>query len=282
MQYLLILLILIILMISIILIIYINNQYTAVIIEPRITDLFELVLDNFYSKLDNRWNFIIFSTNNNNNFLIDLINNKFYKEKSRTKIINLNTDNLNYDNYSKILIDKRLYDYIPTEYFLIFQLDSLLSETRYNDIYNYMNHDYIGALCTYNNDAYNYTVGCGGLSIRKKSKMLKIINDTNYHNQNNHQPEDVFFFNYPNIRKASIKEANDFCSGMIFSENPVGMHQTFRYISEEELNILEKHFPKIKELAYKYFNLPIWMEYNNIDLIFNNVKIYSDNYSSKN
>ena len=65
--------------------------------------------------------------------------------------------------------------------------------------------------------------------------MLKIINDTNYHN---HQHEDVFFYNYPNIKKASIKEANDFCSGMIFSENPVGMHQTFKFISEEELNIL--------------------------------------------
>ena len=47
-----------------------------------------------------------------------------------------------------------------------------------------------------------------------------------------------FFYNYPNIKKASIKEANDFCSGMIFSENPVGMHQTFKFISEEELNIL--------------------------------------------
>ena len=61
------LIILLILMISIIVIIYNQYyyQYTAVIIEPRITDLFELVLDNFYSKLDNRWNFVIFSTNNN-------------------------------------------------------------------------------------------------------------------------------------------------------------------------------------------------------------------------
>ena len=127
------------------------------------------------------------------------------------------------------------------------------------------------ALCLYNN---TFTVGCGGLSIRKKSKMLKIINDTNYHNLNNNLPEDIFFFNYPNINKASIKDANDFCSGMIFSENPVGMHQTFGFISEKELNILEKHFPKIKELEYKYFNLPIWKKSNNIDLIFNNVKIY--------
>lgn len=27
----------------------------------------------------------------------------------------------------------------------------------------------------------------------EKNKMLKIINDINYYNQNNHQPEDVFF-----------------------------------------------------------------------------------------
>jgi hypothetical protein len=241
------------------------QKYSAVIIEPRITDLFELVLDNFYSKLDNRWNFIIFTTNNNNNFVNELINNKFYKEKNRTTIIKLNIDNLNYDNYSKILIDKRLYDYIPTETFLIFQLDALLSETRYNDIYNYMNYDYIGALIV---DKY-YLVGCGGLSIRKKSKMLKIINDVNYYNKNNHLPEDVFFYSYPNINKSTIYEANEFCSGMTFSENPVGIHQTFNFISEKEKNILEKHFPKIKELEYKYLNLPICKESNNIDLIFN-------------
>lgn len=271
MKYLLIILIIILIIITIIYYKFNNNKYTAIIIEPRITDLFELVLDNFYSKLDNRWEFIIFSTNNNNNFLIQLINNKFYKEKIRTKIINLNIDNLNYDNYSKILIDKRLYDYISTEYFLIFQLDSLLSDNKYNDIYNYMNFDYIGALCPYNNE---YIVGCGGLSIRKKNKMLEIINDINYNKQYNHEAEDVFFFNYPTIKKASIKKANEFCSGMIFSENPVGMHQTFKFISPEQLNILEKHFPKIKELAYKYLNLPIWHEYNNIDLIFNDVKIY--------
>jgi hypothetical protein len=127
-----------------------------------------------------------------------------------------------------------------------------------------------------------YTVGCGGLSIRRKNKMLEIINNTNYYNQNNHLPEDVFFFNYPNIKKASFEEANNFCSGMVFSENPVGMHQTFAFISNKELNILEKHFSKIKELEYKYLNLPIWKEYNNIDMIFNNVKIYSDNnYLSK-
>jgi hypothetical protein len=257
-----------------IIIVYYNYfEYTAVIIEPRITDLFELVLDNFYSKLDNRWNFIIFTTNNNNNFIIQLINNKFYKEKSRTTIINLNIDNLNYDNYSKILIDKRLYDYISTEIFLIFQLDSLLSDTRYNDIYNYMNYDYIGALCPYKNSP--NTVGCGGLSIRKKSKMLKIINDINYYNQNNHQPEDVFFFDHPNIKKASIIEANEFCSGMVFSENPVGIHQTFNFITEDQKDILEKHFPKIRELEYKYLNLPIWNEPNNINLIFNNVKKYN-------
>jgi hypothetical protein len=270
MDYLFLLILILIIILNLILIlIYLfeMQQYSAVIIEPRITDLFELVLDNFYSKLDNRWNFIIFTTNNNNNFVNELINNKFYNQKKRTTIIKFNIDNINYENYSNILIDKRLYDYIPTETFLIFQLDSLLSETRYNEIYNYMNYDYIGAVIVDNN--YNYFVGCGGLSIRKKSKMLKIINDVNYYNNNKYLPEDVFFYSHPIIKKASLIEANEFCSGMIFSENPVGMHQTFNFISEEEKNILQKHFPKMKELEYKYLNLPVWKEPNNIDLIFN-------------
>jgi hypothetical protein len=57
--------------------------YTAVIMDSRITDIFELVLDNFYERLDKRWNFIIFCTNNNVDFLTNLINSRFPNEKKK-------------------------------------------------------------------------------------------------------------------------------------------------------------------------------------------------------
>jgi hypothetical protein len=54
---------------------------------------------------------------------------------------------------------------------LIFQLDTLLSEQYKNNIYNFLDYDYVGAPW-----AFNHKVGNGGLSLRKKSKMLEILN----------------------------------------------------------------------------------------------------------
>ena len=155
----------------------IKYLYTAIIIESRITDLFELVLENFYSKLDKRWNFLIYTTNNNFIFIKELLNLKFRKDKIRTTIINLDIYHISKTNYSKIFLCNEFYTNISTEIFLIFQLDSLLSDIYYNIIYDYMKYDYIGSPFYYNNNIY---VGCGGLSIRKKSKMIEIINDYNY------------------------------------------------------------------------------------------------------
>ena len=235
------------------------DKYTAVIIDSRITDLFNIVLDNFYSKLDERWDFIIYTTNNNYDFVKYLIDNCFEKEKNRTTIIKLNINHVSYNIYSKLLISEYFYKYINTEIFLIFQLDSLLSDIYFKNIYNYMNYDYIGSPFPHKNKLY---VGCGGLSIRKKSKMIEIIKDNIYYLKNKDLPEDLYFCDYHSINKASLNEALAFCSGMLFHPASVGMHQTFKCINEEQKQIIEKHIPKLRELEYKYLNLP---RYENID-----------------
>ena len=227
--------------------------YTAIIIESRITDLFELVLENFYSKLDKRWNFIIYTTNNNIKFIKELLNFKFTKDKISTTIINLNIYHISKNNYSKIFLCNEFYKNISTEIFLIFQLDSLLSDKYYKNIYNYMHFDYIGSPFFHKNNKY---VGCGGLSLRKKSKMIEIINDKNYNTQENKAlPEDLYFCEYHTINKSSVEEALNFCSGGYFHPSSVGMHQTFLHIKEEEKKIIETHIPKLRELEYKYLNL---------------------------
>lgn len=230
------------------------DKYTAVIVDSRITDLFNIVLDNFYSKLDNRWDFIIYVTNSNFDFVKDLINTTFTNEKNRTTIIKLDLNHIDIKTYNKLLISNDFYKNIHTEIFLIFQLDSLLSDIYYKYIYYFMKYDYIGSPFYYNNNIY---VGCGGLSIRKKTKMLEIINNIDYYNKNNDLPEDVFFCDYHSINKAPVDEALLFCSGGYFHPYSVGMHQTFRYITEEQMQIIEKHIPKIRELGYKYENIKI-------------------------
>jgi len=259
----------------------INYKYTAIIIDSRITDLFNIILDNFYSKLNNDWMFIIITTNNNFSFIKELIHNSFNKELNRTTIIKLNIQHIEYDNYSKLFYFNSFYSFIHTDIFMIFQLDSLLSDKYSHLIYNYMDYDFIGSPFYKSNEEYYY-VGCGGLSIRKKSKMLQIINDINYNNEENKKlPEDLFFCQYPNINKPSYEIALNFCSGMFFSSSPVAMHQTFRYINENEKNILSLQFSKFKEVEEKYNNLQRFLNNNNnididIDLIMKNPLIYNN------
>lgn len=240
-----------------------NNTgiYTAVIIEYRISDLFELVLDNFYKHLDKRWNFMFFCTNNNADFLLNLINMRFANEKNRTTFVVLDINEpiaidkqykhfVDYD-INKIYTSDILYNMIPTEIILMFQLDTLLSDKYYNNIYNFMEYDYVGAPWIGESEV----CGNGGLSLRKKAKMLEIINDKNYYlnaNKNLHYNEDTYFSHYPNINSPKRDLAKTFAVETYYYDKPAGIHKAFAYINEEQYKELMTHFPKLHELHMKH------------------------------
>lgn len=238
--------------------------YTAVIVDTRISDLFELVLDNFYERLDRRWNFMIFCTNNNGDFIVNLINSRFSNEKSRTTVVILDINEpifidkdfkwfVDYD-INKFYTSETLYNMIPTENILFFQLDSLLSDKYYNNIYDFMKYDYVGAPWVGESDI----CGNGGLSLRRKSKMLEVINDKNYHynvDKNSYCNEDVYFCYYPNIYSPKRDIAKTFSVETYYYDKPVGIHKAFKYLNEEQCNELMTHIPKLKELQLKFNDL---------------------------
>lgn len=236
--------------------------YTAIIIDTRISDLYELVLNNFYSNLDKRWKFMIFCSNNNKNFIVNLINTTFQNEKYRTSIVILDINQpitvepnnkgfVDYD-YNKLLTDIHLYYLIPTEMFLIFQLDTLLSDIYHDNIYNFMNYDYVGAPWSF-----SLKGGNGGLSLRRKSKMIEIINDKNYiyNNPNLFYHEDGYFCKYPNINIPLGDLAKTFSVETCHYSKPAGIHQSFKYSAPQQFKELESHIPKLKELEIKYLEL---------------------------
>lgn len=162
-----------------------TERYSAIIIEPRPHPAFQLVLENFLTHLDDKWDIIIFSGNLNKEFLNNLINSHFEKYKPRIKRVHLNIDNLSLSNYNKLMRCKKLYNYIPTEVFLVFQLDTLISDKYNNLVYDYIQYDYVGA-------PWGDKVGNGGLSLRRKSKMLELINTYTWLSEDDY--EDKFFF----------------------------------------------------------------------------------------
>lgn len=233
--------------------------YTAVLVDTRINDIFELVFDNFYNRLDNRWNFMIFCSTNNKDFLYNLINTTFSKDKHRTTLVVLDIGNnhigsdsqirnfIDYD-YSKLMTDATFYNLIPTEIMLIFQLDTLLSDKYYNNIYNFMDYDYVGA--PWHKQNYG---GNGGLSLRRKSKMLEIINDKNYkeNKPNAYYYEDGYFSCYPNINTPEREISKTFSVESYHYDKPVGIHKSFYFSTPEQYKELMSHIPRLYELQVK-------------------------------
>ena len=243
-----------------------ESKYTAIIIEPRKHRALEFVLDNFLENLNNDWNIIIYHGTNNIEYLQNIINTKLEKYKNRITTRNLNVANLSINNYNDILTNKDFINSIPTEIFLIFQTDTMICEQHKDLINNFLNYDYVGApwvhdyLDSYNNidikksasSSSSKYVGNGGLSLRRKSKMIEIIEKCKYLNIN----EDIYFSygcNGVDINKPLIDDAKNFSIEAVYNNKSFGVHKAWNYVKLSDsqcknynelvkLNILQEQF----------------------------------------
>jgi hypothetical protein len=201
-------------------------------IEPRQHKAMEFVLKNFTNLLDNRWNFIIFHGNNNKEYITNIIDTKLVEHKNRIKLISLNLDNLKHiHEYNTILYNKLFYDNIPTEVFLVFQTDSMICSSYKDYIYKFIDEDYVGAPWV------DEEVGNGGLSLRKKSKMLELIDKCGdkisvYFN------EDKFFSNklcqdLVNVKKPDYNSAKEFAIETVYNDKSFGIHNAWNYLHDK-------------------------------------------------
>jgi len=178
--------------------------YTAIIIEPRKHNALEFVLNNFLENLSDEWNIIIYHGNKNIDYLQNIIDTKLQKYKTRIICKNLNIDNLSIDDYNNIMTNKDFIKSIPSEIFLIFQTDTMICEDYKDLINNFLQYDYVGAPWKDKN------VGNGGLSLRRKTKMLEILDKCPYKEKYN---EDLYF-SFVNkdviINKTSFNDAKIF------------------------------------------------------------------------
>jgi hypothetical protein len=220
--------------------------YTAIIVEPREHKALPYVLENFMKNLSEEWSFIIFHGNKNLQLIHNIINDKLRAHKHRIKLISLNVDNLTIGDYNNLFkYNKSFYDCIPTETFLVFQTDSIIIE-KYKRLINiFLHYDYVGAPWGHYPRP-NELVGNGGLSLRKKSKMLEIMEKEG----KNDQPEDVYFSCPENvsINKPCFDEALLFSIEEVFNRVSFGCHKPWYrhygntlYDMHEEVRELYKH-----------------------------------------
>lgn len=222
-------------------------KYTSIIVEPRKHKALDYVLTNFYNNLSDDWQIIIFHGKNNIEFIKKIIT-KF--DKSRIKLININVENLTINEYNKLFYNKWLYNNIPTETFLVFQVDTLICPQYKHLINDFLNYDYVGApwdenMTTHIKNIYGGKdpVGNGGLSIRKKSKMLEVLNKHSIYHKNGFLINEDVFFSIHTTNKPSLEEAKNFSIELVYNDKAFGVHKAYKYLKLDwlpELKILEE------------------------------------------
>jgi len=229
-----------------------NYKYTAVIIEPRKHKALEFVIENACECLSNEWKIVFFHGINNVEYSEKIVNklNRIYD--NRIQLVNSGKETFNLSTYSKFLASRSIfYDFINTEMFLVFQTDSLIIKKYAFLINDYLNYDYVGAPWEINDfpptKNCNF-IGNGGISLRRKSKMLEIVDKIPFYNVS----EDLYFCtNYDNIKvyKPGYKKAKRFSVEQVFSRITFACH---KYWAHEKLYnhpySLKDIYPEIKIL----------------------------------
>jgi hypothetical protein len=205
-------------------------KYTAVIVEFRKHQALSYVLNNFLENLSSEWKFIIFHGNLNKDYIQTIIDEDLNEYREKIKTIHLPYDNMIPREYSNLLTSETtVYDNIDTEIFLIFQTDTVIIKKNKDLINQFLHYDYVGApLLAYHDTP--ASVGNGGLSLRKKSKMLEIIEKEDIERRN--EQEDLFFSRpiKVDLYKPSVIEAGRFSvENFLLCDNPFGCHKPWVY-----------------------------------------------------
>jgi Protein of unknown function (DUF5672) len=220
-------------------------SYTAIIVEPREHPALEFVLTNVMANLDPVWTIIVFHGNKNEEFVRSIIERNFHAEATRIKMINLHVDNLTIAEYNKLFYTKSFYDHIPSETFLVFQTDSALCSKFKHNINEFLKYDYVGAPWKWSQH-----IGNGGLSLRKKSKMLEVLEKCPM--DDTAKPEDVFFSSgcdAVTLLKPDSNTARNFSVETIPNETGTfGIHKPWVYLESGDYNMLRSECPEMEQV----------------------------------
>ena len=209
----------------------------AIIVETREHKALPFVLNNVMSILPNDWGLQIFHGNDNLDYINDIINNDIILKNKEVFLSDLGINSITQEDSSlEIMLKTKFWDQIVSETVLYFECDTILCSKSKYKVSDFEKFDYIGgwwgqAFSELSlNETYDRVMN-GGLSIRKKSWMIDII-DKNlemYLKRGGNSCED-YFVSDSVVKKPLVKEVLSFSidSGYmypLFDEPPFGLHK---------------------------------------------------------
>ena len=227
----------------------------AVIVEPRKHSLLIPIVNDMLSKLPKYTKIQIFHGTDNHSFL----KNKLHQQIKNKKIVltNLKLKNMDRNQYSNLLTSKKFWNQIDGEHILIFQTDSCLCQRSNYPWSLYLQYGYVGGPFRTSSDKSNplpddIVYQNGGFSLRRKSLMLKAINDKKP--GENTWPEDYWFSQTKRdiTKPAPYSMAKSFAiEGLYTGQHPLGIHKPWDYLQPKQLNSLRQQCPEIRTIFGK-------------------------------
>jgi len=222
-----------------------GEQFTAVLVEPRRHRAVPFVIRNILENLDSRWNVQFFHGTKNGSWARRILGEVLREFPGRIQFELLPVEDLPSPTaYSRILASREFTERIPTEMFLVFQTDSMICPAGRHLIHKFLEFDYVGAPWPWD----HLKVGNGGFSLRRKSKMLEIIDASPPYTG----PFEDHFFSAgaPSVtlRKPSPEAAREFAIEQIYHPMSFGVHKVWAHQPPERLPALIKQCEGLKTL----------------------------------
>jgi hypothetical protein len=229
-----------------------SERHTVVLIEGRKPKSLPIVIRSIFENLDGSWDLMLFHSTENESWMRGIVEEQFPGHKGRItmKMIPGRPSNIDIDYYNSLMMTREsILDEIPTEMFMMMQTDSILCRGKGHILKDFMKYDYVGAPWSHSEHTGN--VGNGGLSLRRKSKMLEILEKCP---KGQHQ-EDGFFSSGCDLvkpYKPSAEEAGRFSIESIYGPESFGVHKPWLHIIDLE-PALCKQCGGYEELSYLHW-----------------------------
>jgi hypothetical protein len=231
-----------------------GSAKTVVIVETRKPKALTMVLQSVFENLGKEWNLLFFHGSKNKEWIQKIIDTHFAENKSRITLepIPGNPANMTVDDYNRLMVDPNgIIPKIPTEIFLVIQTDSILCKGKGHLLNDFMKYDYVGAPWRNNTDS--KFVGNGGLSLRRKSKMLDVINRCKH---NGHQEDGFLSAGCEGVvvSKPTATNAKRFSIEQIYSPESFGIHKAWNYLPEHsaDLSAQCEKFGSLRNIQSEY------------------------------
>jgi glycosyltransferase involved in cell wall biosynthesis len=242
----------------------ITNTNTALIIDPRDDINLVTLIHDYQIKLGNNWVIVFYCGKGLKNKMIQLLN-------SNIEVRELNITNFTLNEYSDFMKNKDLWETLYGTFVLTFQLDAyILNSLPYNiDYFMNMDKSYIGgnmehewSELTREKIFINYRNFNGGLSLRKRLDMIKIIQEfgtnTTVYNSLHIQtdPEDVYFTLGCYKLQLPIGDTHEcmhFCINRIVVDGFFGVHKPIPKLLETFRDISNIYCPETNRFILKKY-----------------------------